>query len=313
MGFFGGGGGGSSVDLASPTPIGSTTPNTGAFTTLSATTSLQISTSGYFFGGTNLIEQRNSTSGQTYRLYNTYTDASNYERGFFRWNSNVLEIGAEAAGTGTLRQVSFVLGTVAASTPLSITQTWNNSAVGFTGILANITNTSSLSTSNIMDLQVGGVSMMKVSRTGVLTLNSGGSFVVNSGGSQLRGVQIGADGITSYTATTPAYWFFANSGIIEQRNSTNSQSYYLYRTYTDASNYERLGVISTNTTRFTITSQNAGTGSARPIEMSAYTSASDPTSSNITSGCFSVLKNSTGGAVKLWYNDGGTMKSVALA
>jgi hypothetical protein len=30
--------------------------------------------------GTNLIEQRNSTSGQSYYVYNTYTDASNYER-----------------------------------------------------------------------------------------------------------------------------------------------------------------------------------------------------------------------------------------
>ena len=33
MGFFGGG---ASVDLASPPAIGNTTPNTGAFTTLSA-------------------------------------------------------------------------------------------------------------------------------------------------------------------------------------------------------------------------------------------------------------------------------------
>ena len=33
MGFFGGGG--ASVDLASPSAIGNTTPNTGAFTTLS--------------------------------------------------------------------------------------------------------------------------------------------------------------------------------------------------------------------------------------------------------------------------------------
>jgi hypothetical protein len=93
------------TNLASPSAIGSTTPNSGAFTTLSASTSLQISTSGYLFGGTNLIEQRNSTSGQTFRLYNTYTDASNYERGFMRWTSNVLEIGAEATGSGTNRVV----------------------------------------------------------------------------------------------------------------------------------------------------------------------------------------------------------------
>lgn len=51
----------------------------------------------------NTLAQRNSTNPQTFRLYNTYTDASNYERGFLKWNSNVLEIGAEASGTGVQR------------------------------------------------------------------------------------------------------------------------------------------------------------------------------------------------------------------
>jgi hypothetical protein len=51
----------------------------------------------------NIMALRNGVNGQTLRAYNTYTDASNYERGFFRWASNVLEIGAEAAGTGTAR------------------------------------------------------------------------------------------------------------------------------------------------------------------------------------------------------------------
>jgi len=313
MGFFSGGGGGSTVDLTSPGPIGSSTPSTGAFTTLSASTSLQISTSGYLFGGTNLIEQRNSTSAQSFQFYNTYTDASNYERAFMRWSTNVLQIGTEAAGTGTLRQVSLPLGTITASTPLSITQTWNNAAVGFTGILANITNTASTAASYIMDLQVNGTSMMNVSKTGVLTLNSGGSFQVNGGGSIFRGLSIGVDGLRGSSPATPAFLFWPSNNLIEQRNSTNAQTYLLYRTYTDASNYERLGILSTNTTRYTITSQNAGTGSARSLEASFYTSASDPTSSDITSGCFSVWKNSGSGTVKLWVNDGGTMKSVALA
>jgi hypothetical protein len=52
-----------------------------------------------------ILDQRNGTNAQAYHLYNTYTDASNYERAFFRWSSNVLEIGAEAAGTGTARTV----------------------------------------------------------------------------------------------------------------------------------------------------------------------------------------------------------------
>jgi len=52
-----------------------------------------------------VLAQLNGTNAQTFRLYNTYTDASNYERGFMRWNANVLEIGAEAAGTGVQRNI----------------------------------------------------------------------------------------------------------------------------------------------------------------------------------------------------------------
>lgn len=60
-----------------------------------------------------VMAQRNSTNPQTFRLYNTFTDASNYERGFMRWSSNVLQIGTEAAGTGTLRGLN--IGTATSS------------------------------------------------------------------------------------------------------------------------------------------------------------------------------------------------------
>jgi hypothetical protein len=54
----------------------------------------------------NTLAQRNATNAQTFRLYNTFTDASNFERGFMRWSSNTLEIGTEAGGTGTNRKVT---------------------------------------------------------------------------------------------------------------------------------------------------------------------------------------------------------------
>jgi hypothetical protein len=57
----------------------------------------------------NTLAQRNGTNAQTFRVYNTFTDASNYERGFFRYVSNVLEIGHEAAGTGNAgRDIRFI-------------------------------------------------------------------------------------------------------------------------------------------------------------------------------------------------------------
>lgn len=57
------------------------------------------------YDGSGVLAQRNGTSAQTFRLYNTYTDSTNYERGFMRWNSNVLEIGTEKLGTGSAREL----------------------------------------------------------------------------------------------------------------------------------------------------------------------------------------------------------------
>jgi hypothetical protein len=37
--------------------------------------------------------------------YNSYTDASNYERGALKWDTNELVIGTEALGTGTDREI----------------------------------------------------------------------------------------------------------------------------------------------------------------------------------------------------------------
>lgn len=53
----------------------------------------------------NTLAQRNGANPQAFNLYNTYTDATIYERGFMRWNNNVLEIGTEAAGGGSDREI----------------------------------------------------------------------------------------------------------------------------------------------------------------------------------------------------------------
>jgi hypothetical protein len=49
------------------------------------------------------LAQRRSTNPQAFRISNTHTDASNYERGKIAWESNVLRIGTEKAGTGSAR------------------------------------------------------------------------------------------------------------------------------------------------------------------------------------------------------------------
>jgi hypothetical protein len=64
---------------------------------------------GFYLDG-NLIEQRNSTNAQTFNIYNTYTDGSNYERARFQWAGNELRVGTEASGTGAIRSMGLYSG-----------------------------------------------------------------------------------------------------------------------------------------------------------------------------------------------------------
>lgn len=70
----------------------------------------------------NTLAQRNSTAAQTFRLYNTWTNASNGEWATFNWSSNVLHIGATKNGTGTARSMQLDYGgttTAAISIPIT--------------------------------------------------------------------------------------------------------------------------------------------------------------------------------------------------
>lgn len=52
------------------------------------------------------LAQRNGTNAQAFRVYNTYTDASNYERVALKWVSNVALLAVENAGTGGNRAIT---------------------------------------------------------------------------------------------------------------------------------------------------------------------------------------------------------------
>jgi hypothetical protein len=54
----------------------------------------------------NTLALRNSTNAQAFNIYNTYTDASNYERTTFAWSGNQFYVQVQAAGTGTLRTMN---------------------------------------------------------------------------------------------------------------------------------------------------------------------------------------------------------------
>jgi hypothetical protein len=88
-------------DFASPPQIGSTTPNTGAFTTLTASS---LVASGNVGNTASVLELRSGTSPQTFRLYGTYSSGTSYQRMTVRSVKQTLSAlsGASATTTGTL-------------------------------------------------------------------------------------------------------------------------------------------------------------------------------------------------------------------
>jgi hypothetical protein len=50
--------------------------------------------------GNNILAERNGTAAQEFRIYRTFTDANNHERGFLRWSSNAFQIGTEKGSDG---------------------------------------------------------------------------------------------------------------------------------------------------------------------------------------------------------------------
>lgn len=184
-------------------------------------------------------------------------------------------------------------GTATANTPaLNVTQTWNNAAVTFTGWRFNVTDTASNAASLLMDLQVGGGSRFSVTKSGTVNINlpatNTSALNVTAGGggviASFNQVAIQSTGSSVTFGTTNFGPFTIGSigtgqtviagstnnpivlaplfNITEQRNGTNAQTFRVYNTFTDASNYERLSVDWTSNVAY-IRPQNAGTGSAR--------------------------------------------------
>jgi hypothetical protein len=171
----------------------------------------------------------------------------------------------------------------------NLADTWNAAGTTFTAIKMNVTDTASAAGSLLMDLQVGGSSRCRISKTGGLVLTGvttndtasfssngittatnavgltfsvGESFVANG-----TAVQVGALGSFSWRSTnridsgTADVILFRDgaAGTLAQRNGTNAQAFRWYRTFTDASNYER-GALQTASGQIILAAETAGTG-----------------------------------------------------
>lgn len=177
-----------------------------------------------------------------------------------------------------------------------LADTWNNAAVTYTAIKMNVTDSASNASSLLMDLQVGGASKFKVFKNSSIEITNGngqdaiwtgfGTSVfgsnVTSGSRTFACIALRASTNEISLRSTGLYCWTNSSNdalatidlilardaanILAQRNSTNAQTFRIYNTYTDSSNYERAKLEwSSNVLR--IGTEKLGTGSARALEL----------------------------------------------
>ena len=204
----------------------------------------------------NTLAQRNGVNAQAFNLYNTYTDASNYERGFMRFVSNTLRIGTEKLGTGTARALEFQTD---GTTRLTLATTGEASFAGRVSAAS-----ASLSYSApTYGFGACGISAAVSSPALYFHTTSFGWLGMGSTGSGFNGgLLLGfAAGDPSNTSIDAAFARDA-ADTIAQRRGTNAQTSRLYGTYTDASNYRRLTKTMSTAGVAEIKPEGAGTGAS---------------------------------------------------
>jgi hypothetical protein len=162
-------------------------------------------------------------------------------------------------------QNTFAVGTITASAPTQFTQTWNNGAVLFEALLVNITDTSSSASSLLANLKIGGSTKFSIDKTGITKLLElqaiSGSGILRLG-SNLFTDRVGITSGSGCTMNVGTATVCDDSGAAETlalRRSTNAQKLRVYRTFSDASNYERVA-IQTGSGYVELAAETAGTG-----------------------------------------------------
>jgi len=121
-------------------------------------------------------------------------------------SANTLTATANVNGVNFVgNTVQLATGTITASNPaVNVTQTWNNASAVFTGILENVTDTTSSASSLLMDLQVGGVSKFSVSKIGNVSVGNLSTGGLSANSFSVATLDIGNTSVTANTVTTTA-------------------------------------------------------------------------------------------------------------
>ena len=196
--------------------------------------------------GADYFELKDGANPFTQTIFNTYTDASNFEALSIGWDTNVATISTTAAGTGTRRELK--VGAIAdgnyARFQASGTSIWRGYA--------------------------GGVEVFKVS-AGSFELSKsitvGTDSSLSLGSSTKRWSNTYTDSITIGNGVDAILTADADNELA-LRNGANAQKMSVYNTWTDGANFERLE-LKFDSDRATIGPDAAGTGSQREMQVSA--------------------------------------------
>jgi hypothetical protein len=175
---------------------------------------------------------------------------------------------------------TFATGSIATSQPLTLTQTWTNAAVTYTGLQVNVTDTASNAASLLMDLRVGGASRFSVRKSGFITATAGGqigsfnistqirqenSFIIlNNGGLFMRDTNVLRWSATANAegGTYDLYLQRDAANTLAQRNGNAAQESRIYGTYTGAGDYRRLALKMSSAGVAQIVAEGLGSGAA---------------------------------------------------
>ncbi len=163
-------------------------------------------------------------------IWNTTTSRMNMFDGSL-WNAGFVRLSGDTM-TGALVNNAGVA--LTASAPNRIVQQWNNAAVAFNALEINITSDANLS-STFLDCYD----------------DTARRFWVTSGGTV---------NATQFIASADAILLRDAAATFGQRNGAVAQTYNLYGTYTDASNYRRLRSTMSTAGAVTLASEGLGTG-----------------------------------------------------
>lgn len=166
---------------------------------------------------------------------------------------------------------------------ISLAGTWNTTGTP-SALLLNITDTASNASSLLMDLQVGGTSRFSVRKDGRATVVAGAYGTPSISFGTTNGYLFGNASTFSFIESSGTTGFQVGGGqlyiagdvvlnrvaadTLELRRTTNAQTFRVYNTFTDASNYERFQ-ISFSAGICTLGAANAGTGGALTIDVNA--------------------------------------------